>query len=288
MMNIKNQKIIKYLILTIVLLLPSTLMAELKANENKSAMLANSWMPSIDIDGWWLSEKLDGVRGCWTGQEMLSRSGKKLNVPKWFTRNFPPFALDGELWIERGAFSKLMSIIRTVKQGEDWKEVGYYIFDVPIKGVVFEKRIEKAEKWFKQHPSLYGRVLHQKICSDNVHLIKELKTIEDLNGEGVMLRRPGSFYKSGRSGDILKVKTFHDAEAIVIAHKKGKGRNSERMGSLLVKLPSGKKFLIGTGFTDLERENPPPVGSTITFKYKEINKSGIPRFASYLRVRQEF
>lgn len=275
------------LLLTIGIVLPMELSAESKRGRHKSVMLARHWLPSIEIKGWWMSEKLDGVRGCWTGSEMVSRSGKLLNVPSWFTRDFPPFPLDGELWIARGTFSELAGIVRSKNRDADWKRVSYYIFDVPVEGVAFEKRLETARQWFDKHPSKFGKVLQQTVCAGRQHLMEVLKEIEMSQGEGVMLRKPGSFYLSGRSRDILKVKTFHDAEAVVVGHIKGKGRNSERMGSIRVELPNGKRFLIGSGFTDLERETPPPVGSTITFKYKEINKSGIPRFASYLRVRQE-
>lgn len=282
----KRQNMFCCFLLLTVLLFPAGLRAA-SAGGN-APMLACNWLPSLDIKGWWLSEKLDGVRGCWTGKEMLSRSGKKINIPAWFTKNFPPFALEGELWIGRGRFSELVSIVRTKKAGMEWEKVGFYIFDVPEKGVVFEKRLKTAEEWFKKYPSAHVNMIEQKRCVDRLHLMKELKRIEDIKGEGVMLRRPGSFYQSGRSQDILKVKTFHDAEGVVVEHLKGSGRNSGRLGSMRVELPNGVRFLIGTGFTDQERENPPPVGTRISFKYKEINPSGVPRFASFLRVRKDF
>lgn len=282
----KNYLFIR-LVLCVVVIFHSGSVCIAIEKKQPSVMLANKWLPEIDIKGWWLSEKLDGVRGCWTGTEMVSRSGKKIHVPKWFTRNFPPFPLDGELWTARKSFSQIISIVKTNGNEKRWENVRYYVFDVPIQNVPFEKRIDKAKDWYNNHHSIYGKVLEQKICTGKQHLIEELKTIEAAGGEGVMLRRPGSYYSTGRSSDILKVKTFHDAEGIVVKHLKGKGRNSERMGSIQVELPDGKRFLIGSGFTDAERENPPPIGSIITFKYQEINKSGIPRFATFLRVRQE-
>jgi DNA ligase-1 len=112
--------------------------------------------------------------------------------------------------------------------------------------------------------------------------------IESLGGEGMMLRKPDSPYTVGRSYDSLKVKTHEDTEATVIRHLPGSGRNAGRLGSLLVELPNGIQFAIGTGFSDKERDNSPPVGSIITFKYYGFYKSGIPRFASFLRVREEF
>jgi DNA ligase 1 len=95
-----------------------------------------------------------------------------------------------------------------------------------------------------------------------------------------MLKKAQPEYANGRSKNLLKVKKFHDAEAIIIEHEPGKGRNKGRMGALKCKMhgSSGKIFNIGTSFTDAERENPPRVGSTVSYKYQELTKDGIPRF----------
>jgi DNA ligase-1 len=100
-----------------------------------------------------------------------------------------------------------------------------------------------------------------------------------------MLRQPGSKYVAGRSATLLKVKTFHDAEAVVVGHQAGAGRHKGRLGALLVRLPDGTEFAIGTGFTDRERENPPGVGATVTFRYQELSEGGVPRFPSWVGVR---
>jgi DNA ligase-1 len=100
-----------------------------------------------------------------------------------------------------------------------------------------------------------------------------------------MLRRPGSRYESGRSATLLKVKTFRDAEARVLKHLEGSGRHKGRLGALLVELPDGTRFSVGTGFSDAEREHPPAVGSLITFRYQELSEAGVPRFPFYVGVR---
>ena len=46
------------------------------------------------------------------------------------------------------------------------------------------------------------------------------------------------------------------------------------------------KFKIGSGFNLNERENPPPIGSTITYKYRGLTNSGKPRFATYWREKK--
>jgi len=99
-----------------------------------------------------------------------------------------------------------------------------------------------------------------------------------------MLRQPGSRYEPGRSATLLKVKRFHDAEAHVIDHQPGAGRHKGRLGALLVALPDGTELSVGTGFTDAQRNNPPAVGSTITFRYQELSDRGVPRFPSFVRV----
>ena len=102
-----------------------------------------------------------------------------------------------------------------------------------------------------------------------------------------MLRQPGSRYESGRSSTLLKVKSFHDAEARVIEHQAGAGRHKGRLGALLVELDDGTRFAVGTGFSDAERENPPAIGSVITFRYQELSDGGVPRFPSFVGVREE-
>jgi DNA ligase 1 len=251
-------------------------------------MLAQRWDPKIDIKGWWLSEKLDGVRGYWTGKEMISRSGNPFHVPAWFTKNFPATPLDGELWIGRRKFSELVGTIRRKLPDAGWEKVRYLIFDAPQAEGGFEKRLDFARRWFQQHPNPYSEVLKQQICENEMQLRRKLAEVEALGGEGMMLRKPNSAYTVGRSYDLLKVKTFEDEEATVINHLPGSGKHAGRLGALQVELPSGIQFAIGTGFTDQERENPPPVGSIITFKYYGFHESGIPRFASFLRVREAF
>ncbi len=259
-----------------------------KKHQKAPVMLAHRWDQKVDIKGWWMSEKLDGVRGYWTGKKLISRSGNTFHVPKWFTKNFPSTSLDGELWLGRQQFSELVSIVRRKIPDANWKRVRYLIFDAPQVEGGFEERLESARVWFRQHANPHVEVLKQQICENEEHLRRKLREIESLGGEGMMLRKPNSPYEVGRSYNLLKVKTHEDAEATVIKYLPGSGKHAGRLGALLVELPNGIQFAIGTGFSDQERDNPPPVGSIITFKYYGYHKSGIPRFASFLRIREEF
>ena len=100
-----------------------------------------------------------------------------------------------------------------------------------------------------------------------------------------MLHHQKAHYKTGRSNDLMKLKRHDDAEAIVIGYIAGKGKYKNKLGSLKVKMPSGLIFKIGSGFTDQQRNEPPAIGSTITFKYIGKTVRGVPKFASFLRVR---
>jgi DNA ligase-1 len=106
--------------------------------------------------------------------------------------------------------------------------------------------------------------------------------------EGLMLHLADAPYVTGRSDVLLKLKPLQDTEAKVVGHLAGKGKYVGQMGALRMEMPSGKHFNIGTGFSDAARKNPPPIGATITYTYRGFTKNGTPRFASYLRVREEF
>ena len=253
-----------------------------------SLMLAYQWEEDVDLTGWLMSEKLDGVRAYWNGKELLSRQGNVFNTPKWFIKDFPDEALDGELWIGRQKFSEITSVVRKKLPGNGWKKIIYYVFDAPLANGGYEDRLQFLNQLIRKTSSQYIKIVKQQISRGNEHVKETLKQIESLGGEGLIVRKPGSKYHFGRSNDMLKVKTFHDMEAVVIGHIPGSGRNTGRLGSLLVELFDGTRFAMGSGFSDKDRKDPPPIGSIITFKYTGFTKSGIPRFASFLRIREDF
>jgi DNA ligase-1 len=250
-------------------------------------LLAHKWESGIDITGWWLSEKLDGVRAYWDGAQFVSRLGNKFFPPKWFTDGLPDTPLDGELWGGRKLFQRTVGIVKRQDQSPLWKDLLYVVFDAPSFPGTFEERIAhcKALVGTGAHP--YARVHAHETCRGVEHLKEELARVEALGGEGLMARRPKSLYEAGRSNTLLKVKTFHDAEARVVGHVPGAGRHKGRLGALLVELADGTRFNVGTGFSDKERSHPPPVGALITFRYQELSDQGVPRFPSYVAVRDD-
>jgi DNA ligase-1 len=250
-------------------------------------LLAHKWEQGMDPTGWWMSEKLDGVRAYWDGKSFISRLGNAFFAPDWFIAKLPPTPLDGELWYARKMFQRTTSIVRRTDKSEEWKKLTYVVFDAPAEKGPFEARLEHCREHMERSQPPFARWHPHIRCEGLDHLVAELKHIESLGGEGLMLRKPGSRYEVGRSSTLLKVKTFHDAEGRVVAHLAGAGRHKGRLGALLVEMPNGKRFNVGTGFSDREREEPPPVGAIVTYRYQELTDDGIPRFPTYVGVRDD-
>lgn len=250
-------------------------------------MLPEVYTEQVDVSGWLMSEKLDGVRGYWDGQQLLSKNGTIFYPPAAFIRDLPPFPVEGEIWGGRGSFEQTVAIVKKEQPHNGWLQLKLAIFDVPKASGCFTQRIAKASDWFAVHPSAYAFVIPQTSVRDREDLQQHLARIEKLGGEGLIVRNPDANYAAGRSTEILKVKNYQDAEARVLAYFPGKGRNEGRLGSLLVELDDGTQFKIGGGFSDLERESPPPVGAVVTFKFYGKYQSGIPKFPSFLRIRQD-
>lgn len=256
--------------------------------EPRPLPLANVYQKGVNLADYWVSEKLDGVRAYWDGEKLWSRGGHVYQAPQWFTEDLPQHPLDGELWLGRGRFAELSGIVRTAIPDEvKWRQVAFHVFDLPVPDTPFSKRYEKLKRVVQASKSDYLRLVEQKPISGHEALIAELNRVVAAGGEGLMLKRKASLYLAGRSSDLLKVKTFQDAEAVVVEHIEGQGKYEGLLGSLLVELPDGRRFRIGSGFSDEERANPPQPGQQITFKHHGYTATGLPRFASFLRVRRD-
>ncbi len=250
-------------------------------------LLAETWDGTADPTGWWLSEKLDGVRAFWDGRRFLSRQGNQYFAPAWFTDSLPPVLLDGELWLARKQFQRTVSIVRRHDQTDLWREIRFLAFDAPDIRGTFEERQDYLRQIIEQMQPAFAQVHPQTRCHGAPHVRAELARILAMGGEGVMLRQPGSGYVAGRSTTLLKVKQFQEADARVIAYQPGTGRHKGRLGALLAELPDGTQFAVGTGFSDVQREKPPALGSTITFRFQELSGGGVPRFPVFVDVRLE-
>ena len=256
--------------------------------EAPSLLLANVYREGVDLDRYWVSEKLDGVRAYWDGERLLSRKGNRINAPPWFVEHYPRVPLDGELWMGRGAFERLSGAVRRqVPDDAQWRGIRFMVFDLPSSPGTFDRRLQRLREMFETIASPYLALVEQFRVADRAELMETLDRVVAGGGEGLMLHRGTSLYTAGRGGDLLKLKTHEDAEAVVVGHLPGKGRLTGMLGALLVETPEGLRFRLGTGFSDEERRNPPPLGATVTYKYYGRTRNGVPRFASFLRIRDE-
>jgi len=247
-----------------------------------SVLLAKTWAGS-DPAGWWMSEKLDGVRAVWDCRTLSTRTGQAIDAPQWFIDALPSGEpLDGELWIGRGRFQQTVGVVRSRGGRDAWRRIRFAAFDAPMALGGFEDRQSALREAIRNGGPAF--VLPQVRCESQGHMLEHLAGVEAEGGEGLMLREPGSRYERKRSGTLLKVKTFHDAEAVVVGYDGGTGRNAGRVGALVACLQDGTEFRVSSGMTDALRRDPPAVGTVFTFKYQHLTDAGVPRFPSFYRV----
>lgn len=270
----------------IVLLCLLVLFSSFAVSAEPNLLLLTKYRTSMDVDGWYMSEKLDGVRAYWDGKQLLSRKGNQFAAPGWFTDRLPPFELDGELWLGRGRFEETLSIVSRDQPHPGWRSISYNIFEIPNASGGLDARLGRLREHLQQHPVEYLRLIPQLVCRNAEHVMQQLKMVEAAGAEGLVLRNPHSPYETGRSPNALKVKRFDDMEGRVVGYRPGKGKYLGITGSLWVEIEGDRRLYIGSGLTDQERVAPPALGSVITFKHQGFTNTGLPRFASYLRERK--
>ena len=195
--------------------------------------------------------------------------------------------MDGELWLGRGHFEALSAIVRgRQSDAAIWQALRYMVFELPGAPGDFAARARRIRSIAQQlaWPQLVA--VEQGALASPLALQRRLDEVVAAGGEGLMLHRADAAYEAGRSQALLKLKPLHDAEGRVLAHLAGRGRHAGRVGALRLRTPQGVEFALGTGFSDAQRESPPDVGSVVSFTHRGFTADGVPRFASFLRVRE--
>ena len=281
---------IKYIVCSFLwMIFTNNIYAQSKFKIEKPAIqLASQYHSDIQIQNYLVSEKLDGVRARWNGERLITRSGLTINTPKWFIHEFPNQTLDGELWIGRNKFDQVSGIVRQkTVDNEQWKKITFNVFDLPLSKAPFLTRYNILQELFSTQLSPYIVLIDQKELDSKTVLNDWLNLIEIKRGEGLMLHHKASLYEYKRSKSLLKLKKVYDAEAFVVAHINGKGKYKGMLGAMLMEMPNGTQFKLGSGLSDAQRVNPPAIGAVITYQYYGLTKNGKPRFASYLRIRNK-
>lgn len=252
-------------------------------------MLAQDWQPGADPAGWLVSEKFDGVRALWDGQRLRFRSGREIAAPGWFIQRLPATPLDGELWLARGQFEALSGIVRSATPDDAaWRRLAFQVFERPGAGGTFEARAAQLAREVAATGWAALQAVPQQRVADAPALQRRLDQVVAAGGEGLMLHQALAPEVSGRTPLLRKFKPLQDAEAIVVGHLPGRGRLAGRLGALQVESDDGRRFQVGTGLDDALRVRPPALGTRITYTHQGVTGSGLPRFASFLRVAPAF
>ena len=249
--------------------------------------LAQKYQGKLDVQAYWVSEKYDGVRGYWDGQRLWTRQGEPIAAPAWFTARWPSTAMEGELWAGRGQFAHAQSTTsRQIPVDADWRRMRFMVFDLPGHAGSFDMRLQALQRAVTDIGQAWVQAAPQWKEASEESLQNRLNMLVKDGAEGLILHKASALYRSGRSDDVLKLKPVDDAEAQVIAHLPGRGRYEGLTGALLVRTPEGREFKLGSGLTDADRRQPPPIGAWVTYRYRGLHASGLPRFATYWRLRE--
>ena len=251
--------------------------------------LPTVWHDGLDPTPYLVSEKYDGVRAVWDGTTLRFRSGRVVSAPAWFSARLPKAALDGELWLGRGRFDELSGIVRTrVPDDAAWRQVRFMVFELPGAEGTFATRAQRIREIARQVAWPQLLAADQSPVAHRDALQRRLAATVAQGGEGLVLHRADAPYSVGRSDALMKLKPSLDTEATVVGHQPGRGKYSGQLGALELRTPQGRQFLLGSGFSDAQRREPPAVGSVVTYRYRDLTPGGLPRFASFLRVREVF
>lgn len=255
------------------------------SSEVPAIMQAKKYTAGVVVSDYLVSEKLDGVRARWNGKQLISRNGNVFASPVWFVSNFPEYTLDGELWLGRGKYQQTVSVVSRQQPHDGWRDLKFMVFDLPDSRQPFWRRYEQMKNIDDQSLSSYLNVITQQQIASHSQLMVLFDEVLSRGGEGLMLHHKDALYREGRSTQLLKLKKFDDAEAVLIAYKNGNGKYKNMVGSLRLRMGNGQEFYVGSGLSDALRADPPPLGSLITFRHQGFTDKGLPRFPVYLRQR---
>jgi len=269
---------------------PPVASARSAGERSSAAHLALARQAPADVDprGFLISEKYDGVRAWWDGRTLRFRSGLPIAAPGWFIAQLPREPVDGELWIARGQFEAVSGIVRKARPVDaEWRRVRYMLFEMPHAAGTFAERSMALHTLVANSGFQPLVAVAQSTLSDRSALQRRLAEVVRGGGEGLVLHRADAPYLSGRSDALLKLKLQQDAEAVVTGHIAGRGKYAGVLGALQVRSDDGASFALGSGLSDAQRAEPPPIGTVVTYTYRGTTAAGTPRFATFLRVRPD-
>jgi DNA ligase-1 len=247
--------------------IPTELPLDYKNNKKPSIRTLKKIMQGYDHkgenpEGWFMTEKLDGIRAYWDGEQFWSKNASIINVSDSFKVGLPTYPLDGELWsgyeeVDLTLFH-LKQACRKIKTNIDWTKIKFCVFDAPAVEATYDKRHLFLQNNFPQYCNSNISLIPMQKCNGKVHLQKHLEEIINKGGEGIMIYNPVYLYQPGRTKNVLKVKKYF--ESIVIFLKLW-----EKSYNFLCEQENGTQSLVKCS-TEFYR-NPPTAGDKFLVRH---------------------
>lgn len=230
--------------------------------------------------GLFLSEKFEGVRATWDGNQLLTRTGTPLNPPAWFTDELPTHddmcgcVFDGHLWIARGQSKAAQSLIRG-RRDDIWTPVIYRVFDcISDKLAKFDRRYSTYQFIISRCNCAWLQSVPQTRCMSPDHFDRFFDDVVEQGGAGVIMRSVNALYvKNSRRPHLFqRVHEFTDPYRVV-----------GRIGyALLCEVAGGAdRFELHRG---IDWQSPPQIDDIVVVKHCGLTMMGLPRNPSFEEV----
>lgn len=259
-----------------------------------------------------LQPKLNGVRclAFWDKNDrvkLISRSGKEYKMSHIADELEPELpgniVLDGELYIHGMPLQDLNALVRWSKnKNPDSDKVEYHVYDLIDKNnlnLSWKERRELLKNFFSKSEEKFKSKFVKIVPVETNPVYTQEEVYEEQSNfltkgyEGAIVRLRNGKYKFGyRSSDLLKVKSFQDAEFEIVNYTNGIGK-FENCIIYTCKTKEGKEFNVvpkGT-FEQREewlREGNTHIGKMLKVQFAEWTTDNIPQFPVGICIREEW
>lgn len=262
--------------------------------------------PTFDLSTALIQPKLDGK--CILAHKvdgevaLFARSGNSNDTTPHINRQLNSLMQDGDIWHGELyspdlTLEEIMEVTQATQNPKDSSGLNLYLYDFPkISGlteyVPYQNRLRTFKKLHSEDTLPANILLTPTISVDSVRQIEEYhRDVTEQGFEGVIIRNPVAPYKAGRSNNLLKMKTWRDAEFLVIAVNEGKGKLQDHAGSFTCVTSDMKHFNVKmegelVALRDYLNHPELAIGRYLTVKYYGLTKYGIPRHPIGVRFRE--
>ena len=223
------------------------------SNGNLKPMLAIDYnkvaVKTFEKPIWWASRKIDGTRAMIFYKDGIiqtsSRGGKDYdfsmrhitNHPKLikFFENHPEYILDGEIYIHGRPLQYISGVAKIKKEDPRCKELEFWIYDLVMPDVIFEKRLEILKDIKKELNLIFAPTQPYETNELQIRMVPhtfmsgwvKLKNLHDSyveeGFEGLVIRNKDKEYGIDKRSAtyMIKIKSYKDAEFEITGFSEG-------------------------------------------------------------------